>query len=155
LLLARNYLDVPAGDHIEEDHLRAGFIELAVLRERGALAVEVRGGKSFFVVKDPVLWRRVVGELLAEYQRMKATGDRAALAALVEKYGTRLDPALRDEIVARQQKLDVPEVIATIPPLLTPIRDAAGRVVDARAEQVTSVDAYIAAVEQAAPPQSR
>jgi dipeptidyl-peptidase-3 len=150
LLLVRNYLEVPAGDHIEEDHLRAGFIELAVLRERGALAVEVRGGKSFFVVKDPVLWRRVVGELLAEYQRMKATGDRAALAALVEKYGTRLDPALRDEIVARQKKLDVPEVIATIPPLLTPIRDAAGRVVDARAEQVTSVDAYIAAVEEAA-----
>jgi len=150
LRLVRNFLEVPAGDRIEEDHLRAGFIELAILRERGAIALEVRGGKSFFVVKDPDAWRRVVAELLAEHQRIKATGDKAALQALVSKYGTRLDTRLRDELWARAEKLNLPKAIATIPPLLTPVRDAAGRIIDAHAEQVTSLDAYIDAVEASA-----
>lgn len=149
LRLLRNFLEVPLGDRAEEDHLRAGLIELGVLRERGVITVERRGGKTFFVVADPDAWRRVVGELLAEHQRIKATGDAAALAALVERYGTRLDTALRDEIVARSRSLALPEYLATIPPLITPVRDTAGRVVDARAEQVTSLDAYIEAVEAA------
>ena len=62
----------------------------------------------------------------------------------------RLDSRLRDEIVARAEALHLPTTIATIPPLVTAVRDAAGRIVDARAVQVTSLDAYIDAVEAAA-----
>jgi len=152
LRLLRNFLDVPVGDRVEEDHLRAGLIELGVLRERGAITVEVRAGKTCFIVKSPEAWRRAVGELLAEHQRIKATGDKPALEALVRKYGTRLDTRLRDEIVTRAEALHLPTIIATIPPLVTAVRDAAGRIVDARATQVTSLDAYIDAVEAAADP---
>jgi dipeptidyl-peptidase-3 len=145
----RNFLEVPAGDRVEEDHLRASFIELGVLRAKGAIAVEMRNGKTFFVVTDVELWRRAVGELLAEYQRIKATGDKAAMAVLVEKYGTHLDTALRDEVVARANALELPKLIATIPPLLTPVKDTDGRIVDATAEQTTLLDAYIDALERA------
>jgi dipeptidyl-peptidase-3 len=149
LRLLTNVAEVPTGDRIEEDHLRAAFIELGVMREKGVITVEKRDGKTFFVVKDPDAWFRAAGELLAEHQRIKAYGDRAAMQALVEKYGTRIDTALRDEVVARKKALALPELIATIPPLLSPLLDSSGQVVDAKAEQVASLDAYIDAVERA------
>ncbi|WP_394830111.1 dipeptidyl peptidase 3 [Pendulispora rubella] len=148
-MLLTNHLQVPHGDVIEEDHQRAAFIELGFLRDKGVISVERRNGDVFFVVKDPDAWRRAVGELLAEYQRIKATGDGAALRALVEKYGLRLDPKLRDEVVARNAALNLPKRIATIPPTLIPIRDGAGRVIDAKAEQTASLDAYIDLIEHA------
>jgi hypothetical protein len=143
-----NFLEVPVGDRIEEDHVRAGFIELGVLREQGAIAAQRRGDKTYFVVPDPAAWRAGVATLLAEHQRIKATGDKAALAALVEKYGTRLDTTLRDEVVARHQALHLPERIATIPPLISAVRDESGQIRDARADQVSSLDDYIAAIER-------
>ena len=147
--LLTNFLEVPVGDRIEEDHVRAGFIELGVLRDQGAIVPQRRGDETYFVVPDPAAWRAGVATLLAEHQRIKATGDKAALAALVEKYGTRLDTTLRDEVIARHQALHLPERIATIPPLLTAVRDESGQVRDARAEQVSSLDDYIEAFERA------
>ena len=46
--------------------------------------------------------------LLAELMRIKAEGDYPALKALIDKYGVHFDPALRDQVVARTQKLHVP-----------------------------------------------
>jgi dipeptidyl-peptidase-3 len=94
-------------------------------------------------------WRHAVGELLVELQRIKSTGDRAALEQLVNRYASRFDLNSRDEMVARQPPQSPPEYVAIAPPLLRPIRDAAGRVVDARAEQTLDFDAYIDAVERA------
>ncbi len=149
LRMTRNFIDIASGDRVEEDHLRADFIELGVLREKGAIRLEVRDGKSFFVVPDPVAWRRAAAELLGEYQRIKATGDKAALEVLVAKYGTRIDPVLRDEIVKRASALDVPKIVATLAPILTPIRNAHGAIVDAQAIQAPSIDAYIEAISSA------
>jgi dipeptidyl-peptidase-3 len=146
--LLTSFLEVPVGDRIEEDHVRAGFIELGVLRDQGAIVPQRRGDKTYFVVPDPAAWRAGVAALLAEHQRIKATGDRAALAALVEKYGTQLDTSLRDEVVARHQALHLPERIATVPPLISAVRDDSGQIRDARAEQVSSLDDYIAAFER-------
>ena len=147
--LLTNHLQVAQGDGIEEDHLRAAFIELGFLRDKGVISVERRNGETFFVVKDPDAWRRAAGELLTEEQRIKATGDRAALQTLVDKYALRLDPRLRDEVVARNAALRLPKRVATIPPTLIPIRDAAGRIIDAKAEQTASLDAYIDLIEHA------
>jgi dipeptidyl-peptidase-3 len=141
--------NVPAGEAVEEDHLRAELISSGNARAKGAIVVEQRGGKTFFVVKDPAAWRKAEGELLAELQRIKATGDKPAIQALVDRYGTRLDTKLRDEVLARRKALNLPGSMATIPPILTPVRDAGGAVTDARAEQTTSLDAYVSALEQA------
>jgi dipeptidyl-peptidase-3 len=138
----------PHGDVAEEDHLRASLIAFGYLRDKGAVTVEERGGKTFFVVKDPDAWRRAAGELLAEHQRIKATGDKEALRALVEKYGIRLNTKWRDEVLQRLRALSLPRSVAKIPPMLTPVRDASGKVVDAKAEQTRSLDEYIAAMEK-------
>ncbi len=145
----QNLLLVPTGDRIEEGHLQGDWVFFGVLQEKGIVSLEDRDGKTYIVVKDLDAWRRAAGELLAEHQRIKATGDRAALVALVEKYGTHLNTALRDQVVARVKALHLPRAVATVPPMLTPIRDATGKVIDAKAEQVTSLDAYLDALEHA------
>ena len=50
--------------------------------------------------------------LLAELMRIKAEGDYDAIKALVDRYGVHFDPELRDEILARYQKLDLPSYFA-------------------------------------------
>nr|AYM52574.1 dipeptidyl-peptidase III [Aetherobacter rufus] len=140
--------NVPEGDAVEEDHLRAELISSGNAREKGAIVVEQRGGKTFFVVKDPAAWRRAEGDLLAELQRIKATGDKAAIKALVDKFGTKLDTKLRDEVLARRKSLSLPSSMATIPPILTPVQDGRGVILDVVARQTTSLDEYIAAVEK-------
>ena len=57
--------------------------------------------------------------LLAEMMRIKAEGDYDAIKALVDKYGVHFDPKLRDQVVARYKKLNLPTYWAGINPLLT------------------------------------
>ncbi|MDE2237529.1 MAG: peptidase M49, partial [Elusimicrobia bacterium] len=56
--------------------------------------------------------------LLKELMRIKAEGDYAAAKTLIDKYGVHFDPALRDEVVARYKKLDLPTYWAGINPKL-------------------------------------
>jgi dipeptidyl-peptidase-3 len=105
-----------------------------------ALASEQRDGKSFLRVLDASEFRDACGALLAEVQRLKSTGDYDGAHALVEAYGTRFDPALRDEILRRYATLDVPAYVGFLFPRLVPVRDAAGTVVDARVEYPRSIE---------------
>jgi dipeptidyl-peptidase-3 len=120
---------IPKGDTIEEDHQRdrqliAGYIAA----KTGAIAVEQHNGKTCVVVKDYKKMREGVGMLLAEIQRIKAEGDYDAIRKLIEQYGVHFDPKLRDEVVARYQKLNLPTYFAGINPDLTATFDAKGRI---------------------------
>jgi dipeptidyl-peptidase-3 len=69
-----------------------------------------------------------VGMLLAELMRIKGEGDYKAIKALVVQYGTHFDPALRDQVVARYKKLDLPVYWAGINSDLTAKFGANGEV---------------------------
>jgi dipeptidyl-peptidase-3 len=69
-----------------------------------------------------------VGSLLAELMRIKAEGDYEAIKALVDKYGSHFDPALRDEVSARYAALNMPTYFAGIFARLTAHFDAGGQV---------------------------
>jgi len=60
-----------------------------------------------------------VGMLLAELMRIKAEGDYAAAKALVDQYGVTFDPRLRDQVVGRYARLNLPTHWAGINPELT------------------------------------
>ena len=79
---------------------------------------------------DPAAFRDGVGRLLAEVQRIKAEGDYEAARALVETYGVHFDPALRDEVVARVDRLQLPSYTGFVMPTLAAVRDADGAIVD-------------------------
>ena len=70
---------------------------------------------------------RGVAELLAEVQRIKSEGDYAAARQLFETYGVHFDAALRDEIVARVDRLKLPSYTGFVMPRLDAVYDGIGR----------------------------
>ena len=75
-------------------------------------------------------FRDGVGRLLAEIQRIKGEGDYDAALALADGYGVHFDPALRDEIVARVDRLALPSYTGFVMPKLEALTDDAGEIVD-------------------------
>jgi dipeptidyl-peptidase-3 len=70
-------------------------------------------------VADYQKMRQGVGMLLAELMRIKAEGDYDAIKALVDEYGVHFDPTLRDEVIARYRKLNLPTYWAGVNAHLT------------------------------------
>jgi len=100
---------IPQGDTIEEDHQRnRQLIVNYIMDKTGAIQKIDRNGKTYFQLKDFARMKEGVGMLLSELMRIKAEGDYAAIKALVDKYGVHFDPRLRDQVVARYAKLNVP-----------------------------------------------
>jgi len=106
---------IRVGDTIEEDHERdRQLIAFYVMDKTGGIERIERGGKAYLHVKDYPKMRDGVGMLLAELMRIKAEGDYAAIKALVDRYGLHFDPALRDQVLARYRKLNLPTYWAGI-----------------------------------------
>jgi dipeptidyl-peptidase-3 len=112
---------IPKGDTIEEDHERDRALIEGYIKDKvpGSIEQFDRNGKTYIRVKDYQLMRKGVGMLLAELMRIKAEGDYDAIKALVDKYGVHFDPALRDQVVARYKKLNLPTYYAGVYPMLT------------------------------------
>jgi dipeptidyl-peptidase III len=122
---------VREGTHIEEDHMRnRQMIVRWLMANTTAIDVRRRDGKTYFVMSDAAAFREGVGRLLAEVQRIKGEGDYDAALALVDTYGVHFDPALRDEIVARVDHLQLPSYTGFVMPRLEATTDAAGRITD-------------------------
>ncbi|HYL77730.1 MAG TPA: hypothetical protein VEU96_26180 [Bryobacteraceae bacterium] len=121
---------IPKGDTIEEDHERGRQLIVNYIKDKTEAIAEIhRDGKTYLVLQDFQKMREGVGQLLAELMRIKAEGDYDAIKALIDKYGVHFDPALRDQVMSRYKKLDLPTYWAGINPQLTATRDAKGRVI--------------------------
>ena len=91
-----------------------------------------RDGKTYYVMTDAAAFHEGTGRLLAEVQRIKAEGDYEAARALIDTYGVHFDPALRDEIVARVDHLNMPSYTGFVQPRLEAVTDAGGAITDVR-----------------------
>src|SRR5579864_7596504 len=120
----------PKGAAAEEDHDRDRLMIVNYAIAEGALATVRRNGHWYIEVKDYDRLHAAVGKLLAEIMRIKAQGDYAAIKSLVDKYGTRFDPAVRDDVIARYKKLDTPSYWAGVYPVLKLVQGPAGKVSD-------------------------
>jgi len=124
---------VREGTQIEEDHMRNRQMIVGwLIANSKAIDVRRRDGKTYYVVVDVKAFQDGVGRLLAEVQRIKAEGDYEAAKALFETHGVHFDPALRDEIVARVDRLQMPSYTGFVQPRLEPVRDASGHIVDVK-----------------------
>ncbi len=136
---ARNVLvqlrRVPPGGKIEEDHMRnRQMIIHWLIANTDAIVVEHRDGKTYYRVTGIDAFQKGCGALLAEVMRIKATGDFKAGKALVDTYGTSVDPALHKEVLARLEKLDLPSVTGFVQPDLVPVVDGDGKIVDVQVQ---------------------
>jgi dipeptidyl-peptidase-3 len=101
-----------------------------LMASSAAIDMRTRDGKTFYVMTDPVAFREGVARLLAIVQRIKGEGDYAAARALFDIYGVHFDPALRDEVVARVDRLQLPSYTGFVMPRLDAIADESGDITD-------------------------
>ncbi|MBE3100492.1 MAG: peptidase M49, partial [Planctomycetes bacterium] len=121
------------GNQIEEDHMRnRQMIVRWLMANTTAIEAREREGRSFYVMADATAFRDGVGRLLAEVQRIKSQGDYAAAKALFETHGITFDPALRDQVVARVARLNLPSYTGFVMPKLDPVMGADGTITDVR-----------------------
>ncbi len=122
---------VRQGTHLEEDHMRnRQAIVHWLMAHTSAIERRQRDGRTFNVVVDVAAFREGVARMLRLVQRIKSEGLYDEAAALFEAYGIHFDSALRDEVVARVDRLDLPSYTGFVMPRLTPVRDAEGAIVD-------------------------
>jgi dipeptidyl-peptidase-3 len=132
---ARNVLvqlrRIREGTQIEEDHMRNRQLVVRWLMANTAAVCERhREGRTFYVVTDSDAFHAGVTALLAEIQRIKSQGDYEAARALVETYAVHFDGALRDEIMARVERVNVPSYTGFVMPRLEPVFGADGAIED-------------------------
>jgi dipeptidyl-peptidase-3 len=124
---------VRIGTQLEEDHMRnRQAIVHWLMANTNAIEIRRRAGKTFYVLTDPVAFRRGVAELLADVQRIKSEGDYPAARRLFETYGVHFDASLRDEVVRRVDALQIPSYTGFVMPKLEAVRDEAGAIADVR-----------------------
>ena len=122
---------VREGTQLEEDHMRnRQAIVHWLMAHTSAIEIRSRDGNTFYVVVDVKAFRAGVAQLLAEVQRIKSEGDYGAARRLFETYGVHFDAALRDEIVARVDRLQLPSYTGFVMPRLRPVYDEQGSITD-------------------------
>ena len=122
------------GNNIEESHMRNRQLIARWVYEKGlddnVIEFVKRDGKTFVVINDYEKMRNLLGELLAEVQRIKSEGDLEAGRKLVEIYGVKVDPALHKEILERYAKLNIAPYKGFVNPVYTPVYDKNGDITD-------------------------
>jgi len=121
------------GTQIEEDHMRnRQMIVRWLMANSKAIDVRERDGKTYFVMVDAKQFQEGVGRLLAEVQRIKAEGDYESAVKLFETYGVHFDSRLRDEVVARVDRLKMPSYTGFVQPRLDAIKSNDGAISDVK-----------------------
>ncbi len=132
--LMTQLMRIEPGKDVEEAHMRNRKIIAEWAFEHGkdnnVIELVERDGKTFVKINDYEALRGLFGELLAEIQRIRSTGDYAAAEAMVEKYGVKVDPALHKEVLERYATLDIAPYKGFVNPVYTPVRDKDGRITD-------------------------
>ena len=120
---------VREGTQIEEDHMRnRQMVVHWLLANSNAVEVRRRDGKTYYALADARAFQESVGRLLSEIQRIKAEGDYDAARNLFDTYGVHFDPKLRDEVLARVDRLKMPSYTGFVQPRLEALRAADGTI---------------------------
>lgn len=133
---------IPIGEDIQEAHMRnRAIIANWIYARSSALKCQNAGvkptielyqedGKTYMRINDYTSIRTLIGELLAEVQRIKSEGDYEAARQLVETYGVKIDQKIHREIKERYEKLDIAPYKGFINPVLKEVVDENGDVTD-------------------------
>ncbi len=87
-----------------------------------------RDGKTYFNINDYAKLHELFGELLRETQRIKSEGDYAAVEALVEGYGVKVDQAIHKEVLDRNAQFTSAPYSGFVNPGLVPEMDDNGEI---------------------------
>lgn len=120
-------------DTIEDDHMRATHLIISYLIEEiKAIEPIIHGEKLYFNINSYERMHEGVKKLLSELMRIKAEGDYVAAKDLICRYGIKINTYWRDQITQRSKDIGIPDYFAFVMPTLTPIRNRAGEIIDAK-----------------------
>ena len=125
---------IEPGKDIEESHMRNRKLIAEWAYEHGksenVIEYVKRDGKTFIKINNYERLRELFGELLAEIQRIKSTGDYDAGRALVEQYAVKVDPELHKEVLERYSQLNIAPYKGFVNPIYRPVHDKNGNIQD-------------------------
>jgi dipeptidyl-peptidase-3 len=131
---------IQPGKDIEEAHMRCISAISRWVFEKGkaenVIEIFVRDNKTFVKINDYDKLRTLFGELLKEVQRIKSEGDFEAGKIFIENYGVKVDQKLHAEVLERYAKLNLAPYTGFVNPILTPVLDAEGKIIDITVEYV-------------------
>lgn len=127
---------IEPGKDVEEAHMRNRKLIAEWAYEHGkadnVIEIVNQDGKTYIKINDYEALRGLFGELLAEIQRIRSTGDYPAAVELIEKYAVKVDPELHKEVLDRYAKLDIAPYKGFVNPVYTAVRDKDGRITDVK-----------------------
>ena len=129
--LMTQLIRITPGNQIEEAHMRnRALIAHWCLENGNAVRLIKRDGKTYVEVVDYDGLRQLFARLLAEMQRIKSEGDFEAARQLVERYAVQVDAELHQEVLERYRRLDLAPYKGFINPMMLPVYDQNGQMVD-------------------------
>ena len=135
---------IEPGKNIEQAHMRnRALISRWVLDHgRNGNVIELRkeNDKTYVVINDYPKMRALIGELLAEVQRIKSEGDFESARKLVEQYAVKVDPVLHKEILERYKRLNIAPYKGFVNPIYEAIKDAKGNIIDIKVSYSEAYD---------------
>ena len=120
--------------NIEEAHMRNRQLIASWVFEKGkadkVIEMVKRDGKTYVVINDYKKLRTLFGNLLAEIQRIKSTGDFLGGKTLVENYGVKVNQPLHSEMLERYKKLHLAPYRGFVNPVYTLLKNDKGEITD-------------------------
>jgi dipeptidyl-peptidase-3 len=128
---------IDLGKNIEEAHMRNRSLITHWILDHGQKekVVELRRNeqnKTYVVINDYNKMRTLIGELLAEIQRVKSEGDLKGAQRLVEKYAVKVDLELHKEVKDRYAKLNIAPYKGFVNPVFEAVKNSKGNIIDVK-----------------------
>jgi dipeptidyl-peptidase-3 len=127
------------GDDVEEAHMRNRQWISAWAFEKGkkdhVIEKVTRDGKTYFNINNYEKLHELFGQLLRETQRIKSEGDYAAVEALVEGYGVKVDQAIHAEVLERNKQFNSAPYSGFVNPVLVAEKNEEGEIIAVKVTQ--------------------
>ncbi len=125
---------IQPGKNIEEAHMRNRQLIANWVYEKGkaekVIEIVQRDGETFIVVNDYLKLRNLFGQLLAEIQRIRSTGDFNGGKEIVENYGVKVNQTLHAEVLDRYKKLNLAPYRGFVNPVYKLVKNEKGEIKD-------------------------
>lgn len=122
------------GKNIEEAHMRNRQLIAAWVYEKGqsdnVIELKQKNEKTYIVINNYEKLRGLFGELLAEIQRIRSTGDYEAGKEIVERYAIKVNQVLHAEVLERFKKLNLAPYRGFVNPVYQLVKNSKGEVTD-------------------------
>ena len=132
------------GDEVEEAHMRNRQWVSAWAYEKGlkdnVIEKVIRDGKTYFNINDYDKLHDLFGQLLRETQRIKSEGDFAAVQALVEGYGVKVDQAIHADVLERNKQFTAAPYSGFVNPVLVPQTNSEGAIISIEVKYVETFE---------------